>query len=657
MPTRDEILINTRLSGAREFVGAAEAEAAALGELGAASELTGRRFEHSTRRSLAFNQALFTARRLVYGGTLAVLGLGAASLKMGFDFDSSMQMARVAMTGFLGSTGAANKELAYLYNLAAFTPLRFTDIANAARLMMGFGFTVQETNRYLSDIIDMLTALGVDSPASIRRVTIALGHMQNVGYVTGQTLYQLARDNIPVYEILQQQLGLTADQLHNIGHMHIPANVVMQAIARGIEQDPRYHGAAQRLALTTFHGLFTTMQDFAAQFFGNVERPLFAGAQNVLRGMVHWFQILGTAAQQSGGNLDYIMSVVDQRLPGVLILWRAFAGVVSNAWHIFTYFMSSMARSKIVWGTLVVVLEIFRGALWFIRQNMGPLVLLMKIAIPIFVAWVTWHKAMAFWSGVLAAVEAIETKRTKDLKFAQFLLAVAMGRYQIMTKLAAASTYLYVVAQTTLAAASDALISQLVVLNILLETTPIGWILTAVALAAAVVVLYFKWKAFHDAVNSTVMFLYHNPLVAIFVPVIGPLIVMVRLLREAAGWAQKLWQWLHHPSLGHGFSLSGLARSAASSVIPFSGLIPGLASGGQAFPGLPYLVGERGPELVSFNRRAFVHKTEDTRQIFSQPESWMQRGSRQPLVVQVVMDKRVIAEAVADVDLSMAARA
>lgn len=651
MPTRDEILINTRLAGAREFVGAAEAEAAALGELGLASETVGTRFEHATRRSWLFNQAMFTTRRIVYGGTLAILGIGAASLKMGFDFDSSMQTATVAMTGFLGSTDAATNYLAKLYNLAAYTPLRFTDITNAARLMLGFGFSAQDTYRYLSDIVDMLTAMGVDSPASIRRVSIALGHMENIGYVTGQTLLQLARDNIPVYEILQQQLGLTAEQLHNIGKMHIPADVVMQAIARGIESDPRYHGAAQRLALTTFHGLFTTMQDFAAQFFGNVEKPIFSGAQDVLRGMVKWFQLLGNAAQESGGNLDYIMSVVDQRLPGALMLWRAFAGVVSNTWHIFTFFVSSMARSHLVWGTILVSLEMLRGVLWFVRQNMALIVSVMKIAIPIFIAWVVWHKAMVLWSGILAAVEIAETGAIRKMTFAQFLLSVALGRYSLLAKAATAITWLYVVAQTALTAATEYLTVSLYALMIWLELNPLIAIISAVVLlTAGLVILYFKWQRFHDFVNGMAS--------AIWNGLIAPFKSLYDVIKQAYDMAEALIGLLPgHSNTGHHFDIKDYLKDVlgiAKIVVPFGG---GRASGGSVFPGSMYLAGERGPELVSFARPGYVHNTDETRGIFSHPEAWMQRGQRQPIVLQVTLDKRVIAEAVADVDLSMGARA
>src|SRR5713101_590905 len=99
------------------------------------------------------NQALFTARRFLYLGTLALGAAGIEALRMGFNFDRGMQTARVAMTGFLPSTEAVNAELSKLYNFAAYTPFQFQDIVLATRRLIPFAGGIANANKLVGSLV------------------------------------------------------------------------------------------------------------------------------------------------------------------------------------------------------------------------------------------------------------------------------------------------------------------------------------------------------------------------------------------------------------------------------------------------------------------------------------------------------------------------
>ncbi len=119
------------------------------------------------------------------------------------------------------------------------------------------------------------------------------------------------------------------------------------------------------------------------------------------------------------------------------------------------------------------------------------------------------------------------------------------------------------------------------------EIPIVGWLLFAIATLAT---MYWKWKAFHNAVNDTVMYLYNNPMVAFFTPVIGQVILLIKLLNNLNNIMNRINHFTHH-------TLGGIANA----ILPGSGFLTPHAYGGMTGSGLS-LVGEHGPEIAQFPR-------------------------------------------------------
>ena len=218
------------------------------------------------------------ARGALFGfgsaASYAAIGLGVAgagAVKMGIDFNSTMEQNRVAIGMFLGSGEKAQAMLDQLFETAKNTPFSFQDVTQAARKFLAFGFTAKETTRNLNTVGDAIAGIGGGND-EIQRMIIALGQMKAKGKVMGQELLQLTELGIPAYQILQEQLGLTSKQMKRVGDEGISADKGIDAIMRGIQK--RFGGAAAAQS-NTLKGQWEKLKDTFAQTMGEITEPLF----------------------------------------------------------------------------------------------------------------------------------------------------------------------------------------------------------------------------------------------------------------------------------------------------------------------------------------------------------------------------------------------
>jgi Tape measure protein len=553
----EPVIINTLLVGAKEFVAEVQAEVAALKELRDATIQSGDAAEAAGEKTFIGNQALFTTRRLAYGGTLALVAAGAAALKLGFNYSSAMQQARVSLAPVFSSTQALNKELTYLYKFSAYTPFQFKDITSSFTTMYKslhlLGYNAGFVNNTIRAMTDALSATpGNATPAKLNRVSTALQHLAYIGHLTGQVALQLARDGLPIYPALQKELGLTGDQIHNIGAQGITAGQAIQALNKFIESTPGYMKSAQRQALFTLHGAFTTFKDLLSQAMGGTGR----GGFNAL---TDFFRRVDLALQPlvKGGKpvtlIDFVTavdSVLSPKTHLVLTIFAAINGAIQG-------FIDSIRGVVGVIGEIISPLNYFNGS--------GTTT-----------AWV--FKNLAYWVGVYlglllvyktyttvaAIVTAAFRREVVLLRIATALLGWTMRIYD------AVAIPLYVWGTTLMATVTEAVIVEIyamaIAVNMLKDSfilsmramavagwtflldNPIGWIILAVvALTVGLVVLYYKWKAFRDLVNESFTWLKQHwyilstVIAGPFVTAIAIIIMNFDKLKKIAG---EIIDWL-----------------------------------------------------------------------------------------------------------------
>lgn len=664
--TEEQILILLRLAGEQAYIAGMEGATAATAELGVATEEAGLAMDRTRRRGFLMNQTIFTMRRLIYASSLALIGAGIVATKWGFQFNSAMQSARVALQPVAGEIGGVQKELDYLFNFTKYTPFQFKDVTIAFRQMyLGMrtiGISADLVNQTLKSITDALAATGRTTPGALNRVAVALQHMAYQGHLTGQVVLQLARDGLPIYAALQKELGLTGDQIHNIGRLAIPSQLALQALNKYIETTPGLMNAAYRQATQTLHGQFTTFKDNLSQLMGEVEQGFFHRFQKNITNANQWFNNL-TSQLHGAHSMTDVISAID---PAFVPVWKQLSEDIHLVWVAITSVISALITSKPLWALVYAGLLLLHGVLALVVplfQLLGPA---LYVLVPLFVAYKAAVMLSAFYTGALAFAEAALFAETKTLTFGQFLLALMMGRYQLAAKAATVWSYIYeaalyalVFAQTALASAIEWVTVRMLAFGIMLELNPIILIITAVALlAAGLVILYFKWKAFHDLVNRTWDWIVqHKGIVAAAIgAAFAPLYVVYQLLIHI----RDIWRGLgsvFHWAFGGGGNGPALTNSQKG--LPAKGnsltggqfdyalknnFIPHMATGGRVMlPGLSW-VGENGPELLHLPAGATVSPM---RAGFANQAAQGRHGSG-TLKIQVMVSRKVLGEVIAE---------
>ena len=590
------------------------------------------------RRSFLMNQVLFTMRRGLYAATLATVAFSAAAVTMGFKFNMAMENNRVAMTQFLGSVGAANKELDYLYDVAAKTPFEFSQVTDAARRFLAFGFSVQQTNRYLAILGDTAAAFGGQAD-TIQRLVLVFGQMRAAGRVLGQDLLQLEQVGVPALQILQDQLGLTQDQMANIGRLHIPADIAIEALMRGLNQ--RFKGMAEEQA-KTLQGRLSTLHDYAAQLFGTLTLPLYNRIRDVaLPQLTDLAQQMNAAAKR--GGIVAALGVVDQRygtdlvgyfnrlnrvvkasvsifkedfLPMLKIMLQMLSPIkplLGGLATVLEFFARHSLLAKIALGVLVIELARARLALILLGGPLGNGGLLGSIgraiglgkdgpgAGSIIGRFNAWGKIIK-----VTRTGAVQAWGFMAYHFSLLTRGYVKGAKEVIIHSGRMDRAMLALRRGILAT-RDAFIG--------LTAAELGWIGVALLVIGLLVYLYFRWKRFHDIVNSTAKFLWKHYYIfwlligafGIAIPVTITVIKnwgrLVGLIKILVHWVKMLVHWLgkvHFPGIpgwakGAFHAATGAAGSAWSFVKPRYGF----ATGGFMPTTGAALVGEHGPEVVN----------------------------------------------------------
>jgi len=105
---------------------------------------------------------------------------------------------------------------------------------------MGLEPTIED----MTTLVDTSAAMGGQA-GTLEGIARALGQIQTKGKVSAEEMMQLAERGIPAYEILEEKLGLTKDQLGNLGKAGIDAGEAVQALLDGMSE--RYGGLSEKL--------------------------------------------------------------------------------------------------------------------------------------------------------------------------------------------------------------------------------------------------------------------------------------------------------------------------------------------------------------------------------------------------------------------------
>lgn len=616
--SQQRIAVLLQLLGGPEYTTMMRKAAASTVSLARATIGAGLASRTASQRTWLQNQALYTLRRYAFYATLAVSALAVGLFKLGYAYLATRDSARAALSPIFSSTQALTDELNYLFKLSKYSPFVLKDMTDALRVMYpalhNAGMGVGDMNSLMLALTNILSASGKTTPAALGRISYAIQHMLNQGRLTGRLVQSLASAGVPV-NLLLKQLGVARENISNIARLNISPNSVIAALIQVSKTNSYFKDAAARLALRSFPGMLQVMRDSLSQFMG----VFLGGAYNNFKG-----RLLGLIGP--GGIMDQLSKARNGK-QGILALSDILTGssgmgkgvilLVSVLKSLGAVFITSVipafviaAHSLIVFWPILQLLNIGLGFLakhaWLVKYALVPLA-----------AWfIITHSAMiGMW-----AISRLLTIATFGLVTALDFETAALKLMYAWDLVVTAATWLFT-AGTNAATAATGLLTT--------------------ALGAERVAAVSAWAA-----------------------TLGPIALVAAGLAIVAGWlyliitrwkevknsfgglpgaiAHPVREFNNPPPKGNQSFLNSMwFGSGAGNIIPFA------AKGGTITHSGSVVVGDAGPELLNLPTGASITPLSRNSVTPIGGLGDIAGGNGQPIVIQLVLDRKIVAEAVA----------
>lgn len=218
-------------------------------------------------------------------GALAMVGAFGKAVRAA----GELQQIRVAFTDLLGSEDAAAKKLEEIRNLANQTPFAFKDLAQGARQLSDMGVSADQLVPVLRAVSNA-AALAGGGTDKLSIAVQALGKVQDNAANISRRLMALETAGIPVFSILKEQLGLTADQLKNLSKSGVDASQIIPALIRGLSQGKWAEAAAHQA--NTLEGSFKKLSDAVFQLSAVVGGPLLGPLTTVIQSATGFLNLI-----------------------------------------------------------------------------------------------------------------------------------------------------------------------------------------------------------------------------------------------------------------------------------------------------------------------------------------------------------------------------
>lgn len=201
---------------------------------------------------------------------MTMLGVGvggAAAIGMPLKFAGEMEQVQLAMDFFTESPEKGKKFMDELINFAAKTPFEFPFVRESATGLVGaykgMGMDVDKaTKQTMRSVTAFGDAAGYTGAGEAGMKMALLGYRQigTIGKLQLEELRQVTENLLIPMELVRKELGLTKEQMADVGKLNIPAERAMEAITRALEKN--FGGGMEKLSKTLL-GLVSTVKDTA----------------------------------------------------------------------------------------------------------------------------------------------------------------------------------------------------------------------------------------------------------------------------------------------------------------------------------------------------------------------------------------------------------
>ena len=339
-----------------------------------------------------------------------------------WEFAKQLEYAQMTYSNLFGSTELATEFINVLKDFAAVTPFAFSDAEAAAKRLLAYGIQSKNVMYVMQGILAASTAQ--QKPEMIESVSRAMGQIYTKGRLMNEEMRQLAEAGIPAYEILRDKLGLTQEQLQNLGDQSIPASKAINALVEGITE--RFGGVLKQSS-KTITGYISNIADNATMLISGMFKPLMSKVRGAL-GTVEGFVSKMREIFDTKGIGGVFEALVPPELQGAV---RTLIANLKNLWTIFKELLKAVneifkalraALLPVLNALLPIITAIIAtvvGLLRIITSNQKLMRGLIAVILGCAAAWVIYKTKMllaaaatAIVKGLTAVVKGLSTALT-----------------------------------------------------------------------------------------------------------------------------------------------------------------------------------------------------------------------------------------------------
>ena len=223
----------------------------------------------ASRAASAIGGAFVTA---MAAASAAVIAGATAGVK----YNAQMEQYATSFEVMLGSSEKALAKIAELKKFAAETPFEMTDLADATKVMLGFGIAEDKA----ADMLKVLGDISQGDSQKLGALTLAFSQMSSTGKLMGQDLLQMINAGFnPLNEISKKTGETMAEVKARMEKGAVSAEEVTEAFKSATAEGGLFYGSMDKQS-KTFNGQMSTLKDNAMSFLGELTAGLTDIAKN-----------------------------------------------------------------------------------------------------------------------------------------------------------------------------------------------------------------------------------------------------------------------------------------------------------------------------------------------------------------------------------------
>lgn len=259
----------------------------------------------------------------VFGG--AIVGIGAAAMRTGIQYNTLQQTSRAAMKTLMGGAEQANRQMDKLDAFAKKSPFAKQVFIQAQQQLIGFGVEAKKVIPYLGAIQDAVAATGGGNQ-QIKEIVETMSKIQSASKITGQDLIEFGNRGIDAAGLIGSQMGKTGAQIReDITAGALGAEEALDALTKGMSA--KFGGAAADVK-NTFDGAMDRVKSAWRDLSASLAEPLVGknggglgvAALNGLADALREFESLPAPVRNTGLALSGLVGAASLAAGGFLLL-------------------------------------------------------------------------------------------------------------------------------------------------------------------------------------------------------------------------------------------------------------------------------------------------------------------------------------------------